>query len=309
MIAFGSSISGGEAYRRYAQPGVRLASEPDSVNFAYAAVEPVGRTYNLILDAAAARDDLEALVLVHPHSEITDPDFCAKVRTALAREDVGMVGWAGASGVRGLAWWEGEVTCAPAIHRYEEHGGGDIPSLSWTQRGTPPAEVDSLDGQLLVLSPWAVRALRFDEELLLGHGFDLDFSLQVRAAGRRLMVADLRVVHHRSLELIADLDVWVQAHIRIAQKWSGTLDDGDVDEVAWKQRARRGEARREAARAYAVSNALILDARVLELERALAEKTGSPSWRLTSPLRTLNRVRREAADRRRTNGAGPRRWD
>ena len=132
MIAFGSSISGGEAYRRYAQPGIRLAAEPDSVNFAYAAVEPIGRTYNLILDAAAAREDLEALVLVHPHTEIIDPGFCAKVRAALEPDDVGMVGWAGATGVRCIAWWEGEVTAAPAIHRYEEHGGGDIPSLSWT---------------------------------------------------------------------------------------------------------------------------------------------------------------------------------
>jgi hypothetical protein len=313
VIAFGSSISGAEAYRRYAQPGIRLASEPDSVNFAYAAVEPVGRIYNLILDAAARRDDLEALVLVHPHTEILDPGFCAKVRAALAAEDVGMVGWAGATGVRGIAWWEGEVTAAAAIHRYEEHGGGDIPALSWARRGAPPAEVECLDGQLLVLSPWAVQTLRFDEGLLFGHGFDVDFSLQVRAARRRLMVADLRVAHHRSLELVADMDVWVQAHIDIAEKWCGTLDGGDSDEAAWKHRARRAEARREAARAYAVSQVLILDARVLELERALAEKTGSPSWRVTSPLRSLNRIRREAADRRRTNGAGPeagrRPWD
>ena len=92
MIAFGSSISGAEAYRRYAEPGVRLAAEPDSEVFAYAAVEPVGRTYNLILEAAAARDDLEALVLVHPHTEIVDPAFCAKVRQALADPEVGAVG-------------------------------------------------------------------------------------------------------------------------------------------------------------------------------------------------------------------------
>jgi hypothetical protein len=313
VIAFGSSISGAEAYRRYAQPGVLLAAEPDSVNYAYAAVEPVGRTYNLILDAAAQREDLEALVLVHPHTEIVDPGLCAKVRAALAPADVGMVGWAGATGVRGIAWWEGHVTCAPAIHRYEEHGGGDVPSLSWTERGAPPAEVECLDGQLLVLSPWVVRNLRFDEGLVLGHGFDLDFSLEVRAAGRRLMVADLRVAHHRSLELISDLEVWAQAHIRIAEKWNGTLDDADADEAAWKRRARRAEARREAARAYAVSNILILDARVLELERALAEKTESASWRVTSPLRTLNRLRRDAAERRSANGSDPaaarKRWD
>ena len=58
-------------------------------------------------------------------------------------------------------------------------------ALAGPQRGPPPAEVDTLDGQLLVLSPWAVRNVRFDESLLLGHGYDLDFCLQVRAAGRK----------------------------------------------------------------------------------------------------------------------------
>jgi hypothetical protein len=304
MIAFGSSISGGEAFRRYAEPGIELASEPDSERLAFAAVEPVGRTYNLILDAAASRPELEALVLVHPHTEIADPQFCAKVRTALADPGIGMVGWAGATGVKSIAWWEGRITAAPAIHRYEEHGGGELPSVSWAVHQPPPGEVEVLDGQLLVLSPWVVRNVRFDETLLLGHGFDLDFSLQVRAAGRRLIVADLRVVHHRSLELVSDLEIWVQAHIRIAEKWGDTLDAAsgvaaaNGDEATWKRRARRAEARREAARTIAFSKSLMLDARVLELERALADKTGSTSWRLTEPLRAINRLRREAAERR-----------
>ena len=298
MIAFGSSISGAEAYRRYAEPGVRLAAEADSQVYAFASVEPVGRTYNLILEAAAARDDLEALVLVHPHTEIVDPDFCPKVRRALSDPGVGLVGSAGATGVRSIAWWEGRVISAPVIHRYEEHGGGELPAVSWAERNPPPAPVDTLDGQLLVLSPWVVRNVRFDEGLLLGYGFDLDFSLQVRAAGRRLIVEDLRVVHHRSLELVSDLEVWVQAHMRVAEKWSRALGDEDDDDAAWKPRARIAEARREAARAAAVSRVLILDARVLELERSLEEKLHSPSWRLTAPLRALNRLRREAARQR-----------
>jgi hypothetical protein len=298
VIAFGSAISGAEAYRRYAEPGVRLASEPDCEIYAFAAVEPIGRTYNLILDAAAGREDLEALVLVHPHTEIVDPGFCAKVRRALADSDVGVVGCTGATEVTSIAWWEGRIISAPVIQRYEEQGGGQLATASWAHREPPPAQVQALDGQLLVLSPWVVRNVRFDESLLLGHGFDLDFSLQVRAAGRRLMVADLRVVHHRSLELISDLDVWIEAHIRVAEKWNGTLDRPDADEADWKLRARRAEAKREAARAIAFSKALTLDARVLELERALAEKTDSPSWRLTAPLRMLNRLRREAAERR-----------
>jgi len=298
LIAFGSSISGAEAYRRYAEPGVRLACEADSEVFAYAAVEPLGRTYNLMLEAAAALDDLEALVLVHPHTEIVDPDFCAKVRDALSDPAVGMVGCAGARGVRSIAWWEAEVVCADVRQRYEEYGGGEIDTVSWARHRAPPADVDSLDGQLLVLSPWVVRNMRFDETLLLGHGFDLDFSLQVRGAGRRLRIIDLRVVHHRSLELISDLEVWVEAHIRMSEKWDAVLADPVGDDMGWKRRARRAEARREAARAIAMSESLKLDARVLELEREFEQKTDSASWRLTAPLRALNQMRHEAAQRR-----------
>ena len=218
MIAFGSSISGAESYRRYAGPGIRFAAEADSEIYAYAAVEPLARTYNLVLEAAGARDDLEALVLVHPHTEIVDPDFCRKVRDALADRDVGAVGCAGATNVRSIAWWEGDVVSADGWQRYEEHGGGSVPSYSWTDSRPPPGEVDALDGQLLVLSPWSVRNLRFDETLLLGYGFELDFSLQLRRAGRTLVVADLRVIHHRTLELVSKLEVWVEAHIQMCRE-------------------------------------------------------------------------------------------
>src|SRR5205807_1981484 len=136
LIAFGSSISGAEAYRRYAEPGIRRAAEPDSQILAYAAVEPVARTYNLNLDAGS----------------------------------------------------------------------------------------------------------RLDETLLLGHGFDLDFSLELRQAGRRLVVENLEVIHHRPIELVGDLAVWVEAHIKLAEKWDGTLRDSPADEERWKRRARRAEA-------------------------------------------------------------------
>jgi hypothetical protein len=302
LIAFGASISGAEAYRRYAEPGIRRVAEPDSEVFAYAAVEPVGRTYNLILQAAAGRDDLEALVLVHPHSEIVDPAFCATVRAALADPEVGAVGCAGGRGVTSIAWWEAEVVCGPVRQHYEEYGGGEIDSVSWAARMAPPAPVDALDGQLLVLSPWVVRNVRFDETLLLSHGFDLDFSLQVRQAGRTLMVADLAVAHHRSLELISNLEVWIEAHIRVAEKWNGTLRAAIDGEEAWKRRARVAEARREAARAVAMSESLKRAARGRELERELEARTDTLGWRLTAPLRALNQLRREAAGRR--GGAG-----
>jgi hypothetical protein len=292
LIAFGASISGAEAYRRYAEPGIRRAAEPGSRVLAYAAVEPIGRTYNLILEAAAGFEDLEALVLVHPHTEIVDPAFCAKVREALSDPDVGLVGCAGARGVRTIAWWEAETVVGKVRQQYEEYGGGEIDSVPWARRHPVPAEVEAVDGQLLVLSPWVVRNVRFDETLLLGHGFDLDFSLRVREAGRKLAVADFEVAHHRSLELVSDLAVWVEAHIQIAEQWDPVLAEAPAGEAGWKRRARRAEARREAARAIAMSESLKLDARVLELERQFEQHTSTLSWKLTAPLRAINRWRR-----------------
>lgn len=314
MIAFGSAIVDGEAYRRYAEPGIGRAAERDSAVLTFAAAGPPGRSYNLILDAASQRADLEALVLVHENTEIAQPRLCEIVRDTFRDPAVGAIGCAGATGVRSIAWWEGDVVSAPVIHRYEEHHGGELPALSWTHRAPAPAEVDTLDGQLLVLSPWVVRNVRFDERLVLGHGFDLDFCLSVRAAQRTLVVADLAVIQHSSLELVSNFDIWVEAHIAIAEKWAGVLDamlprpdngdggaknqvevDPSGEDVLWKRRARAAEARREAARALAFSRMLKLDAQVSDLERAFAEKTGTLSWRLTKPLRTVNAMRRRRA--------------
>ena len=84
------------------------------------------RGYNLLLDVAAGHDDLEALVIVDPRTEIADPGFCARVREALRDPDVAVAGPVGARDVSTIAWWEGEVSCAPIVHRYYEHGGGEM---------------------------------------------------------------------------------------------------------------------------------------------------------------------------------------
>jgi hypothetical protein len=299
MIAFGCAVSEPEPYRRYAEPGIRLAAESDSDIYAFAAVGTIGRSYNLLLDAAAARDDLEALVIVHPHAEIADPDLCEKVRSALGDPDLAVVGCAGASGVQSIAWWDGSVSCAPGIHRYTEHGGGVLPAYSWTQADPAPAEVETVDGFVLVLSPWAVRNLRFDEGLMLGHGFDLDFCLQARAAGRKVATANLGVIQHRSLEVISDLELWVEAHVVMARKWEGRMPGDNGSSVSWKERARRAEAEREAVRAVAYSRKLASDARVQALQRAIDEATETFSWRVTTPLRRLNLWRRSTLGKRR----------
>ena len=252
MIAFGAAMDDPEAYRRYAMPGIERTTEPDSQVFAFAASGLVCRDYNLLLDAAAGREDLEALVIVQQDTELADPGFCAKVRAALADPDVAVVGCAGATGVSGIAWWEGSVSAAPGVHRYNEHGSGELPALSWLQAAPAPAEVETLDGSLLVLSPWAVRNVRFDEALRLGYGFDLDFCLQVRAAGYRVMTADLRTIRHRPLEVVRESEhkAWIEAHISVAEKWDEQLSSAEAAAGSWKEArpARGGRARGRADR-------------------------------------------------------------
>jgi Glycosyltransferase like family len=289
MIVFACSITDPETYRSCAEPGIRLAAERDSEVIANAAAGSLFRSYNLVLDMVAGRDDVEALVLLHQDAEIADPAFCPKLRAALADPDVGVVGCVGAIGVRSIAWWEGSVTWASFVHRYRELGGGDLPAFSWNGGDTPAyartGDVDTVDGFVLALSPWTVRNVRFDESLGQLHGYDFDFCLQVRSAGRKVVTADFKVIHHHSLELIGHPEAWIEAHMRVAEKWDGRMPHVGEAGGSWKDRARRAEAEAAAARAQAVSIQLQSDARLKEM----AEST---SWRLTEPLRRLNALRR-----------------
>ena len=247
-------------------------------------------SYNALLDEFSARDDLEALVLIHQDAEIIEPDFCQIVRRALADPQVGLAGCVGAIGVRSIAWWEASVTLASFVNRYQEHGGGELASFSWEWDEAPAyartGEVESLDGFVLVLSPWVVRHLRFDESLGQFHGYDLDFCLQVRAAGRTVVTADFRAVHHRQLEMVPDPQEWIEAHVKVAEKWDGQMGIG-TGSGSWRERALRAEADADAALVLGYMNVLETNARVRELQAALEETAASISWRLTAPLRRV----------------------
>jgi Glycosyltransferase like family len=308
MIAFACSITDADLYERYAERGIHLAAEADSEVQPYASAGSIFRTYNLILDRAVALDDLEALVLVHQDAEIADSDFCEKVRRALSDPMVAIVGCAGAVGARSIAWWEGSVTWASFTHRYEELGGGEIPSLAWDPDQIPPyartGEVDTIDGFVMALSPWALRELRFDESLGQLHGYDFDVCAQARAAGRKVVAEDLRVIHHHSIDTIGNVEGWIDAHMKIAEKWDGRLPNIGAESGDWKRRARRAEAEAAASRALANMAGLMRHAKEQEfaeyrarVEAEYAERLAayrqSKSWRGTAPARAIGRwVRR-----------------
>ena len=276
MILYGCAVTDGEVFARYAEPGIRraVAGDPAGELLAQPSAGSIARNYNLLCDRAAERDDLEALVLVHQDLEIVADDFAAKLREALADPEVAVAGCAGAIGVRSLAWWEGSVTWASLTQRYEEFGGGgEIPGISWNggdrRAYVGTGAVDAIDGCLIVLSPWAVRNLSFDEQLARRHGYDVDICLQARAAGRKVVTSDLRVVHHHSLDLLPDAEEWIQAHIALAEKWEGQLGIGEES----------GDWRRRALRAEAEASAYRLRMGAAALQRNAARGTWRETWR------------------------------
>jgi hypothetical protein len=294
MIVFGSAITSPEQFASCAEPGIKLASEPDSVVYPIASTGSLQRNYNLLIDKASEHDDLEALVLIHQDAEIVDPHFCAKLRESLSDPEVALVGCVGAIGVRSIAWWEGSITWASFTHRYQELGGGEFPAFAWSGEERPPyartGEVDTIDGFVMVLSPWAVENLRFDEALGAMHGYDFDFCLQAREAGRKVVTADFQVIHHHSLDLIGNPEAWVEAHIRVAEKWDSAMPGVGQGGGDWKQRARRAEAEAALLRNQAVATDLRGQARLRMAERKIDAIENSLSWRITSPLRRLKQL-------------------
>ena len=314
MIAFGCPITDHAQYEAFAEPGIKRVAEPDSEILALGSAglgdASIFRNYNLLIEEAAKLEDLEALVLVHQDAEIVDDEFCAKVRKALRDPDIGILGCAGAVGVRNIAWWDGSVTLASFSHQYEEYGGGEIlgATFNWDER--PPeartGEVDVIDGFMMVLPPWFIREIRFDESLGQLHGYDFDVCQQVRAAGRKVWTEHIRVIHHHSLSLIGDVEGWIAAHMRVAEKWDGKLSASQTIPGEWKERTRWAEARRDAALMLANAAELKRDASVLDLERQLQAVERSASWRLTKPLRSLKSLlRRNDQPSRNGNSIGP----
>lgn len=186
MLVFATCVGTPATYRRRALPGLQRVAEPDSLLIeATADAGSIHSAYGEVLDHVAGLAEVEALVLLHEDVELLDAGFAATIRRRLADERVALVGAIGAREVRSLAWWEGR-------------GVGRV----WESRGLidfggAPSCVETLDGLLLVLSPWAVRTLRCRPELYPGfHGYDAELCFAARAQGREVWVEDLPLMHH-----------------------------------------------------------------------------------------------------------------
>jgi SAM-dependent methyltransferase len=187
VIAYAACVGSPEKFQTICLPGLQRVVEPDDLVIEAEHEHSIFAAYNEVLDAVRDRDDLEALVLLHEDTEVTDPGFPGLIRRHVGDDGVAVVGTVGARAIGGLSWWEGD--CYGRV--LETRGVIDF--------GGGTHDVETVDGLVMALSPWAVRNLRFDEEAYDGFdAYDADFCAQARAAGKRVVVTELPVMHRHT---------------------------------------------------------------------------------------------------------------
>ncbi len=202
-------------YDSVAMPGILLAGGADPECVMLEDAPSAAKALNGVLDRYRHDATVVGLVVLHEDCEITDEHFEASVRYWLNQHDVGIVGAIGADSPPGLNWWDAAV----------KHGAVDETRGRIAFDGRS-GEVDVVDGLLMVIGRAALDAgLRYDEDYDAFHGYDLDLCMQARAAGLRVVVANVGV-NHRTKTGYGDVDAYGRADALFRRKWHGA--DADI---------------------------------------------------------------------------------
>lgn len=185
MIVYGVCSGPSGKYEAIARPSIDGVRAPDDETHVLFDQPSIFVAYNAILERARERVNLEAVVFLHDDVQIDDDFIGRKLRKVFADDNVAIAGVIGAAGVRSLRWWD-----------YAKYGRVTEDRLGVIDCGGGTGEVDMVDGLFLALSPWAVHNLSFDDRAYHGfHGYDGDVCFTARSLGRKVVVADINVIH------------------------------------------------------------------------------------------------------------------
>jgi hypothetical protein len=205
VVAYGVCVGSWDKFQQYVTPNIeRLGGRS---LFAVAGQSSIAVAYNSILNAC--RDHgFNALVLQHDDLEIIDVDAEEIFLTALTDSTVGLVGVCGGKGETSLAWWNTETIG----HQLTDSGMLDF--------GPREGDVAFIEGSIMVLSPWFIHTITFDEMYQGFHSYD-EICASVRKHGKRVVVVDVNTHHHTTLGFRSDASAqqWAEGNARFQRKW------------------------------------------------------------------------------------------
>lgn len=206
MIVVGCCVGPGGRFRRIAGPSLETFTTAGDEVVLIEGASGICAAYNAVMKRARTLEACEGVVLLHDDLELFD-GVRAEVLKAVAEPGVGLVGVVGGSDLVHGKWWSGRRVA-----------GRVIDSRGDRHLGPASADVDAVDGCLLVVAP-AALSLDFDESSFPDfHGYDVDFSLQVREAGLRVVTRELGCRHHDKGSA-GDVPAFERAMRALEAKW------------------------------------------------------------------------------------------
>ncbi len=218
MITFGTCSGFPEKLAQIAEPGLALSMSREI--YRRDVRESAGCDLFVHYEAmmrVARQEKAEALVLMHDDLEWKDPKLAQKIRTLLEDPSIAIVGLIGSRGARTLAWWEGErkgrvTDDLVGLHQYGFDGLKNGPLLY--------ADVDKIDGMVIILSPWALESLSLVDTGYVGfHGYADELCSQALAKGKRVVVANIEAHHHSKGGVVGEQKDWIASNERWRQRW------------------------------------------------------------------------------------------
>ncbi len=224
MITFATRSASTEKLNAHCIPGIRASMRENYNHLTRKSTsEDIFPTLQDFIEHARGHKSSEALVLLHDDLELRDPAFAEKVRAALKDPDVAIVGCIGARNVRSMNWWEGSPRFGHAedgLHGVYDWGFNTIGATS----GFEWADVDTVDGMLLILSPWAIDHLNLDGLGYRGlHGYPEELCFQARSLGKRVVVTRIELMHHTKGGIAGDPSGYRRSDENFKRRW---IDDG-----------------------------------------------------------------------------------
>lgn len=216
MIAFATQVGrprDRDAYRTVCRRGLREVMRKGDRLLVTRHPSSIHAAYNQALRWGRQIIGLEALVLLHADVAVAGLYFRQVVRHVLAQNSgrvvAGVCGTAGE--VLGIEWW----AMGPFRGGIVQRNGGTYHSFGIDR-------VHAVDGSVLVLSPWAVRELSFDEETYgdSWHAYDVDLCFSCREKGGVVLTAPL-LAYHDTMGGIRDPQEWSRANAAFGRKWHG----------------------------------------------------------------------------------------